>query len=235
MADIFREVDEDVRSDTLARLWGKYSIVVLGLAVAIVVGTGAYVYLRHAKQVADEAAGAQYEAALALSHDNKADAAVAAFDAMAKSAPQGYQTLARLRGAEELSLTNRDGAVKALDALAADASVNTLMQDVARLRAGLLRVDVADKAELEQRFGAVLNGPFVNSAREWLALTALKRNDFETAGKYLDQIVVDSTAPANLRQRAEAFLSLVRGGGKFTPAEAAKPEPAKSQPVKPAQ
>jgi hypothetical protein len=235
MADIFREVDEDVRSDILARAWGKYSIVVLGLAVAIVVGTGAFVYLRHEKQAAAEAASAQYEAALALSRDNKADAAVAAFDAMAKSAPQGYQTLARLRGADELSLTNRDGAVKALDALAADASVNALMQGVARLRAALLRVDVADKAELEQRFGALLNGPFVNSAREWLALTALKRNDFELAGKYLDQIVVDSTAPANLRQRAEAFLSLVRGGGKFTPAEAAKPEPAKSQPVKPAQ
>jgi len=168
-----------------------------------------------------------------LSRDNKPDAAAAAFEAMAKTAPQGYQTLARLRGAEELGLTNRDGAVKAFDALAADASVGALMRDVARLRAALLRVDGADKAEMEQRLGPLLNGPFRNSAREWLALAALKRSDLEAAGKYFDQIVVDGSAPANLRQRAEAFLSLVRGGGKFTPSPAS--EPVKPDPVKPAQ
>ena len=66
-----------------------------------------------------------------------------------------------------------------------------------------------------------MDSSFRHTAREMLGLAALKRGDFEDAGKWFDQIVVDPAAPANLRQQVNAFLSLVRGGGKFTPAPAA--------------
>ena len=77
----------------------------------------------------------------------------------------------------------------------------------------------------------MLNGSFRSSAREFMALAALKRGDFEQAGKLYDQIVVDSSAPANLRQRAQGFLSLVRGGGKFTPSAAPQPDAPPAAPV----
>jgi hypothetical protein len=221
MADIFREVDEDVRTDLLKRLWSQYSIVVAGLAVAIVVGTAIFVFVQHQKQVRDETAGAAFEAAQALADARKPDAAVAAFDELARTAPAGYQALARLRAAEEGAGADRDAAGKALDAIAADSSIDKLLRDVASLRAGLLRVDVADKAELERRFGALMDSSFRHTAREMLGLAALKRGDIEDAGKWFDQIVVDPAAPANLRQQVNAFLSLVRGGGKFAPAPAA--------------
>jgi hypothetical protein len=54
------------------------------------------------------------------------------------------------------------------------------------------------------------DNPFRFSAREALALAALKHDDFETAGRQLDTIVVDPQAPASMRQRAEALLALVR-------------------------
>jgi hypothetical protein len=231
MSDIFREVDEDVRTDKMTELWSKYSIVVLGLALAIVAATAIFVYLRHQKQVESEAAGTRYEAAEALAKKNQPDAAAKAFDELSRSAPQGYQMLARLRAAEELGLTDRSGAVKQLDALAADAGIGQLWQDLARLRAALLRVDEADKAELEQRFAPLLNGSFRHSAREYLGLAALKRGDVEDAGKWFDQLIVDPNAPADLRQRVQAMLSLVRGGGKF----AASSSPAAPAPAAPVQ
>lgn len=234
MADIFREVDEDVRSDVLKRLWSRYSIVVYGLAVAIVVGTAIFVFLSHQRQSRAEAAGAAYAAAQALSRDNKVEAATAAFEELARTAPLGYQTLARLRAAEERALSDRATAVKELDALAADSALDSLLRDVARLRAALLRVDEAGKAELEQRFSPLLDGSFRHTAREFLGLAALKRGDFEDAGKWFDQIVVDSKAPEGLRQQVNAYLSLVRGGGKFTPAASAPPAPAKAVPPEPA-
>jgi hypothetical protein len=236
MADIFREVDEDVRSDVLKRLWSRYSIVVYGLAAAIVVGTAIFVFLSHQRQARAEAAGAAYAAAQALSRDNKPEAATAAFEELARTAPQGYQTLARLRAAEERALSDRATAVKELDALAADGAVDSLLRDVARLRAALLRVDEAGKAELEQRLTPLLDGSFRHTSRELLGLAALKRGDFEDAGKWFDQIVVDSKAPEGLRQQVNAYLSLVRGGGKFTPpAASAAPAPDKPAPGKPAE
>jgi hypothetical protein len=226
MADIFREVDEDVRTDQLKRLWSKYSIVVFGLAAAIVVGTAIFVFLRHEHQSRADAAGAAFEAAQALSAAKKPEEAAAAFEDLAKTAPHGYQTLARLRDAEERAGFDRIAAVKELDALGADASVDSLLRDVARLRAGMLRLDEADKAELEQRLTPLLDGPFRHSARELLGLAALKRGDLESAGKWFDQLVVDPNAPENMRQQVNAFLSLVRGGGKVQPAAPATPAPA---------
>ena len=224
MADIFREVDEDIRTDQLKRFWSNYSIVVFGLAAAIVVGTAIFVFLNHQRQARAEAAGAAFESAQALAKD-KPDAAAAAFDELAKTAPLGYQVLARLRAAEERGQTDRAAAVKEFDAIVSDSAVDTLLRDVARLRAGMLRVDEADKAELEQRFTPLLDGPFRHSAREFLGLAALKRGDLEDAGKWLDQIVVDPNAPQNLRQQVNAYLSLVRGGGKAAqPAPAAPPQ-----------
>ena len=229
MADIFREVDEDVRTDKMALLWEKYSGLVLGAAVAIVIGTAVFVYVKHRKQTEAEAAGARFEAAQALAVTNKSVEAAAAFEALAKDSPQGYKALAALRAAEEKALTDRAAGVKALDALANDAALGPLLQDAARLRAALLRVDEADKDEIERRLGPLLNGSYRYSAREYLALAAIKRGDFEGAGRHLDQIVVDPNAPQALRQRAEAFLSLVRGGGKFTPTAASKLDPAKTE------
>ncbi len=222
MSDIFREVDEDVRSDKLTALWSKYSIAVAGLAVAIVIATAIFTYQGHQRLVQAEAAGAAYEAAQALSASQQPEAAAAAFANLAKTAPSGYRLLARMRAAEETSLRDPAAAVTAFDLLAVDPAVDPLFRELASLRAGMLRVDSADKAEVEHRFAPLLNGSYRFTAREFIGLAAIKRGDFEEAGKLFDQIVVDPNAPADLRQRVQGFLSLVRGGGKFTP----EPSPA---------
>jgi len=45
-----------------------------------------------------------------------------------------------------------------------------------------------------------------------LGLAALKAGDYEGAGKVLDEIVVDPSAPPALRQRAELLLAIVKAG-----------------------
>ena len=43
LSDIFREIDEELRRDSLAQLWKKYGHYVIGLAVLIVIATAAIV------------------------------------------------------------------------------------------------------------------------------------------------------------------------------------------------
>ena len=61
MADIFHEVDEEVRREQLKRLWDRYSIYFIALAVLIVAGIGAWRGYEYwvAKRAA--AAGAAFE------------------------------------------------------------------------------------------------------------------------------------------------------------------------------
>ena len=216
MSDIFREVDEEVRQDQALAFWNKYQTLLLAVAVAIVIGAGGWKFWQGQQQKAAEAADEKFQAAMVASRDGKSAEALAGFQSLAKDAPKGYATMARLRAAAELAATDRPGAIKAYDALAADASLDTLFRDDARLRAALLRIDGADRKEMEERLTplAVGGGAFRSSAREMLALVALRDNDLDTAGRWLDQIVTDSEAPAELRQRAEAFLGLVRSDSK---------------------
>ncbi|MBX6324392.1 MAG: hypothetical protein IRY94_21475, partial [Rhodospirillaceae bacterium] len=43
MADIFREVDEELRRENLVKLWKRYGSYILAAALLIVVGSGGYV------------------------------------------------------------------------------------------------------------------------------------------------------------------------------------------------
>ena len=45
-----------------------------------------------------------------------------------------------------------------------------------------------------------------------LGLAALKRGDYEGAGRWFDQLNADPQTPQNLRQRIEVYTALVAGG-----------------------
>lgn len=214
MTDIFREVDEEVRQDKALEFWQKYQGLVLAVALLIVAGAGAWQYWVHQKNKAAQEAGAKYETALQLSRDGKGTEAEAALADLAKTGPAGYASIAKMRAAAELGARDAAAGAKAFDAVSVDSTVSSVLQDVAKLRAAMLRIDTADKAEIESRLTplAAAGQPFRNAARELLGLAALKRDDLDTAGRWLDQIVVDSGAPAGTRRRAEALLGVVRAG-----------------------
>ncbi|MBL8587501.1 MAG: tetratricopeptide repeat protein [Methylobacteriaceae bacterium] len=214
MADIFREVDEDVRREKAAAFWEKHQTLILGVAVAIVLATAGWRAWDYKRTRDAEAAGAQYEAALELDRQGKAAEAEKAFSDIAAKGPPGYALLARLRGAAEIAKRDRPEAVRLYDAIGEDAGVEPLLRDLARLRAAFLRADEADAAEFARRLEPLAEAgrPFRSSARELIGAKALQAGDFDRAAKYLDMIVVDSAAPPSLRQRAELLLGLVRAG-----------------------
>ena len=214
MADIFREVDEEVRRDQALKFWAKYQNALIALAIVIVAGAGGWRFYQNRQRAEAELAGAQFENAVQLSREGKPAEADAAFQELIKQAPSGYALLARFRGAADVADADRAKAVAIYDTLSNDAAVPPLFKDIARLRAAMLRVDDADQAEVKRRLEPLtaVGAPFRNSARELLAYSALKANDLEAAGTWLDAIVVDPQAPAALRQRADTLLGLVASG-----------------------
>ena len=215
MADIFHEVDEEVRRERLQKLWDRYSIYIIALAVLIVAAIGGwrgYEYWQ-AKQAA--AAGVAFESALNLSEAGKHAEAEAAFAKVAAEAPAGYHTLARLRAAAELAQTKRADAVKAYDELAADTSLGATLQDLAAVRAGMLMVDSAPLSDMRRRLDPVAEPghTFRHSARELLALSAWRNHDFTAARRYIDMIATDAETPPGTRARADVLSALIAADG----------------------
>jgi len=215
VADIFHEVDEEVRRERLQQLWDRYSIYVIALAVLIIAAIGAWRGYEYWEAKKAATAGAAFESALSLSEAGKHAEAEAAFAKVAAESPAGYRTLARLRAAAELAQTKRADAVKAYDELAADTSLGATLQDLAAVRAGMLMVDSAPLSDMRRRLDPVSEPGriFRHSARELLALSAWRNHDFTAARRYIDMIATDAETPPGTRARADVLSALIAADG----------------------
>jgi hypothetical protein len=216
VADIFHEVDEEVRREQLKKLWDRYSIYLVALAVLIVAGIGAWRGYEYWVEKRANAAGAAFEAAAALSGEGKYVEAEAAFAKVVAEAPDGYRVLARMRAAGALAQVKPADAVKAYDELSADASLGTIWQDLAAIRAGLLLVDTASLADMRRRLDQLAEPTrsFRHTARELLALSAWRNHDLSAAKRYLDMIASDAESPIGTRTRADVLSGLIAAEGK---------------------
>ena len=216
MSDIFHEVDEEVRREQLKKLWDRYSIVFIALAILIVAGIGAWRGYEYWVAQKAAAAGAAFEAAVTLSDQGKHAEAEAAFAKVAAEAPQGYRVLARFRVAAGLAQLKPDDAVKAYDDLAADSTLGATWQDLAALRAGMLLVDRAGFSDMSRRLGPLTEPgrTFRHSARELLALAAWRNHDLAAARRYIDMIATDAETPPGTRARVDVLSALIAADGK---------------------
>jgi hypothetical protein len=216
VADIFHEVDEEVRREQLKKLWDRYSIYLIALAIIVVAGIAAWRGYEWWEGKKAAAAGSAFETALTLSESGKHAEAEAAFAKIAAEAPAGYRVLARLQAAAELAQIKPVEAVKAYDELAADASLGSGLQDLATLRAGMLLVDTAPLSEMRKRLDPLVepSRTFRHSARELLALSAWHNHDYVSARRYIDMIATDAETPPGARARADVLSALIAADGK---------------------
>jgi hypothetical protein len=216
VADIFHEVDEEVRREQLKKLWDRYSIYLIALAVLIIAAVSGWRGYEYwvAKKAA--AAGAAFEAAATLNEQGKYAEADAAFAKVAAEAPAGYRVLARMRAAGALSQVKSADAVKAYDELSADGSIDATWQDLAAVRAAMLLVDTAPLTEMHRRLAPLAEPArsFRHTARELLALSAWRSHDITVARRYLDMIATDVETPAGTRARAEILSGLITADSK---------------------
>jgi hypothetical protein len=211
VSELFNEVDEEVRREQLKRLWDKYSLLIVALAILIVAGVGGwrgYEYLQGQKAAE---AGAAFDRAIDLSEQNKRAEAEAAFADLAAKAPAGYRVLARLRLAAEVAARDPQAAAKMYDEITADRSVGAADQDLARVRAAQLLLEGTTYQNMLQRLepATAANATFRHTARELLALSAYRANDAAAARQWIDLIANDAETPPSLRSRAEALQALL--------------------------
>jgi len=211
-----REVDEQMRQDRAQALWSKYGRYIIALAVLIVLATAGMRAWQYFEETKAASFGDQYIDAIALSNDGKHDEAIKALEAIGAEGSGQYPALARMRIASEIAAKgDKAAALKEFDAIAADSSFSEVFREVAKLRAGILAVDLEDLSSLEARLNplAVAGGAFRHSAREALGIAALKAGEDQKALEWFKAIEEDANAAAGVRSRATTMLNLLAGKG----------------------
>jgi hypothetical protein len=211
VSEFYAEVDEEVRWEKRRKLWDRYSLLIVAVAILIIAGVGVWRFYQYGESQKAVEAGAAFNKALELSDQNKHAESEAAFADLAGKAPSGYRMLARFHQAAEAAVRDKEAGAKLYDELGADRSIGAEQQELARLRSAGLLVDTAPYASIKQRLEGD-TGPastFRHAARELLALSAWHANDAAAAKQWLDMIALDGETPPGLRSRAEALQALL--------------------------
>ena len=212
----FREVNEEIRQDRARALWERFGPAFIAVAVAVVLGTAAFVAYEYWVEGKANTSGDAFLQALTLANEGKHDEALAALDDLETDGYGAYPLLARMRAATVLQAKgDTAGAVDAFDAVAADGSIPDAIRDMARLRAGYILVDTGSYQDVASRVEVLATDTNLlrSSAREALALSAWKEGRAADALALLDQITGDQAVPRNVMDRATLLSELIRGSG----------------------
>ena len=207
MADIFDEIDEELKQDRAKAVWLRYGKYVAAAAAAVVLGVGASQGFSAWKQSQAETAANAYHQALA------ADDAVIALQGELAGLSDGYAVLARFRiAAGKAEAGDAAGAEADYLAIAADAGLSALYRDAAILLSAMNAPDTAKPADLQDRLAPLADGtgPWRPLALELSAALDLKAGDREAALAKLESIIEMEETPAELRQRAAQLAEVLK-------------------------
>jgi hypothetical protein len=210
LADIFDEIEEDLRKERAKKLWDRYGWIVLVAAGAIVLGIAGWRGWQWYQHREAAAAANRFLAAASAADRGEPAAAAEAFAALSAEAPAGYRLLARLREAgAKARLGQAEEAVALYDSVAADSAAPPLYRDLAALLSVLHQADRGDPRALADRLAplAAEGAPFRHSAQELQAVLAERRGDRAEARRLLEALSQDRSAPEGVRRRAGQMLA----------------------------
>jgi hypothetical protein len=212
LADIFREVDEDLRHQRYHELWRRYGVYVIGAALTIILAVAGGQGWRAYRAAAQEEEGQRFARAISAAERGETDAAARAFASLAAEASGGYGILARFRQAAVLAEGgDQENAVRVYEDIAADSDLNSTWRDLAVIYIATRTLDSADTDKLQARLERITGeeNPWRHSARELLGLLAERTGHQEEARTIFTSLAQDKTAPANLRQRADRLAAVL--------------------------
>ncbi|MBL6959038.1 MAG: tetratricopeptide repeat protein [Rhodospirillales bacterium] len=209
---LFREIDEELKQEHYEKLWKKYGTYIVGAAVLIVLSVAAFKGWQAYDIKTRMAEGVQFNKALSLTQENKPEAALDAFSALADKAGDGYGLLARFQQAAHLAKSgDKTGAGDIYKKISADSGVPTLYQNLAVILGVLQDLDTADPADINARLAPLTadSNPMRYSAQELSAMLALRTGDLKKAKEIYTTLSQDAAAPSGLRTRAGELLAVL--------------------------
>jgi hypothetical protein len=205
--DVFQEVNQSLREESLAKWWKRWSIFIYIGVAAVVIGVGVMEIMRWQRNEAIAKAAKTYDAGFTAIEANDLATARARFSELTTN-DTGFAVLANhmLAGIER-DLTDDNAAIEAhLKNAAADKGV---MGDLALLKLGYMQADTAPRAQLEATLKPLLDkgGQAALLAREVIAAKALAEGDVEFARDTFEALDADLNAPQAMRDRITRALA----------------------------
>lgn len=216
VADIFDEVEAELKAERAQKLLVKYGVWLLAaalLAVGLAAGWQVWQWyrLRHDRATAAIYLDAMFAAEQPGENGQhpQAKLAIDDFARVIRRGPDSYRALAQLQQAG-LAAQRGDqaGAAAMWGAVAADGAADPLLRDLASLLMVEHQLDTGNPEALRERLAplALPSNPWHSLAQEAGALLDLRQGHPDQAKRTLQALAQDSMAPQGVRERANSLL-----------------------------
>ena len=206
-----REVDEDLKNESMKKLWDKYGLfiticVVVALSLAVSYESIKAWYIKRAENWSDT-----YAVALNLQNQGKYDESLAALNAIIDGKFGAFADLAKMQQVNVLSDQGKEEeAIIALSTIANDKDFNKQLRDLAIIKLASHKLDTATSEEIKNILEPIASdNAWYGTAQEMLAIIAVRDGNIEEA-KNIYQSLLDNTSVSDeLKNRVRDILSVL--------------------------
>ena len=208
MSDILRQVDEDLRKDKLIAIWKSYRVYIVGFIVIILISLSGYQYYLSSSKSKNEAIVEAYINAINSTDTNISLNRLIALDQISNSYIKG---LSKLKRAElYFALENNEEALQLLDSISNDDTLDQVIRDLALYKYLMVQLDILDD---DQYFSIIdeqilRDSKFKYLFKELKAIKYLIQGNKTNSLEIFDTIILDESAPSDLKIRAEKFKKI---------------------------
>lgn len=220
---LLREVDDELRSERMRKLWRQSAPFVIGAAVAVVLLVAGFEGWKWWSDGNSSRSADQFYSAAEIADGTDFAAAKTALDKVIAEGSGLYPVLAQFRQASLMAQQGQTAeAVAAYDSLG-NSIQNKHLRELALVMGANLLVDGGDVAAVEQRVSGAIAGesPMRNAAREVLGLVQYKAGQLDAAMITFQEILDDPLASRDLQSLVQIYVQqLLAEGAKPVQVEA---------------
>lgn len=204
MADIFDEVNEDLREEELKNMWKEYGPwVISGAVIAVLMTAG--INVKRSLDVKKELSLTNQYFTAVQSED------VTEIQKFATENPSAHGILAQLQAARQLQAEGKDAEAQAIyQKLEADKKAQPVYQEFAKLLAISADLDKGDAATMHKDLESMIaeGASWRFSALELQALLYAREKQYADAKKSLEAIITSNEATDAMKSRARRLAQL---------------------------
>ena len=209
MADLFQEIDEELRQDKASKLWSMYGKYIIAVVIIIIGSIAGYRFWQHDQIDKAEKASVIYESAMALGSSGDAQGAIKILSDPEVSKSPGYMALAKMQKANlALKIKDIDGAILTFQAIKNDDAVASIIRDLAHFNYILVRLKAKSETLEIRKLDELIqsNNPWRFMAKELRVSRALDNGNITLAETLLSELADDENTPDRLRGRMTELL-----------------------------
>lgn len=214
MQDAFiREVDEDLKNESMKKLWDKYGLFVLLIVIVSLTVAVSYESIKswYIKRAENRTEG--YAVALSMQNQGLFDDSLEALDLTINQKMGTYAELAEMQKANILLEQSKEKeALALLEKIANDKSRSLQLRDTALIKLASYRQDGATFEEMSELLSSITkskDNAWYAVAEDMLATILLRDGNIEQAKEIYNALLENQDTPDDLKNRIKDILSVL--------------------------